>query len=74
MKEFPVGICFFAAAFAFVVLGEGLTFSPAETNRVAKKLIYRAMRLSGCHTIPDEGEPYNPDEDLGTWHGFLEAD
>jgi hypothetical protein len=57
-----------------VVLGEGPTFSPAETNRLARRLIYRAMRLSGCHTIPDAGELYNPDEDLGTWHGFLGVD
>ena len=63
-----------AVAFAFAVFGAGLEFSPSETNRVAKKLIYRAMRLSGFHTIPDEGVPYNPDEDLGTWHGFLGAD
>ena len=68
-------IAFFSAAMAILVaLGEGSAFSPAETNRVARKLIYRAMRLSGCHTIPDEGVPYNPDEDLGTWHGFLGAD
>ena len=63
-----------AATAVFLVLGEGPAFSPAETNRVARKLIYRAMRLSGCHTIPDEGELYNPDEDLGTWHGFLGVD
>ena len=63
-----------AATAVFLVLGEGPAFSPSETNRVARKLIYRAMRLSGCHTIPDEGELYNPDEDLGTWHGFLGVD
>ena len=59
---------------AFVALGDGPAFSPAETNRVARRLIHRAMRLSGCHEIPDEGELYNPDEDLGTWHGFLGGD
>ncbi len=65
---------YIAAAVAFAAFGDGPAFSPAETNRVARKLVYRAMRLSGCHTIPDEGEPYNPDEDLGTWHGFLGVD
>ena len=65
---------YIAAAVAFAAFGDGPAFSPSETNRVARKLVYRAMRLSGCHTIPDEGEPYNPDEDLGTWHGFLGVD
>ena len=65
---------YIAAAVAFAAFGDGPAFSPAETNRVARKLVYRAMRLSGCHTIPDEGTPYNPDEDLGTWHGFLGVD
>lgn len=65
---------YIAAAVVFVAFGDGPAFSPAETNRVVRKLVYRAMRLSGCHTIPDEGTPYNPDEDLGTWHGFLGVD
>ena len=65
---------YIAAAVAFAAFGDGPAFSPAETNRVARKLVYRAMRLSGCHTIPDEGTPYDPDEDLGTWHGFLGVD
>ena len=65
---------YIAAAVAFAAFGDGPAFSPAETNRVVRKLVYRAMRLSGCHTIPDEGTPYNPDEDLGTWHGFLGVD
>lgn len=68
-------IAFFSVAIAILAaFGEGSAFSPTETNRVARKLIYRAMRLSGCHTIPDEGVPYNPDEELGTWHGFLGVD
>ncbi len=68
-----VAFCIMSIA-AFVALGDGSAFSPAETNRVARRLIHRAMRLSGCHEIPDEGELYNPDEDLGTWHGFLGGD
>ena len=56
------------------LFGNAPDFSQAETNRVARRLLYRAMRLSGCHTIPDEGTPYDPDEDLGTWHGFLGVD
>ena len=56
------------------LFGNAPDFSQAETNRVARRLLYRAMRLSNCHTIPDEGELYNPDEDLGTWHGFLGSD
>jgi len=68
-----VAFCMVSIA-AFVALGEELAFSPAETNRVARRLIHRAMRLSSCPTIPDEGELYNPDEDLGTWHGFLGGD
>lgn len=69
-----IAMFYIAAIAVLVVLGEGPAFSPAETNRVARRLIYRAMRLSGCHTIPDEGVPYNPDEDLATWHGFLGVD
>ena len=65
---------YIVTALAFAMFGDGPAFSPAETNRVARKLVYRAMRLSGCHTIPDEGTPYDPDEDLGTWHGFLGVD
>ena len=65
---------YIVTALAFAMFGDGSAFSPAETNRVARKLVYRAMRLSGCHTIPDEGTPYDPDEDLGTWHGFLGVD
>ena len=56
------------------LFGNAPDFSQAETNRVARRLLYRAMRLSNCHTIPDEGELYNPDEDIGTWHGFLGSD
>ena len=59
---------------ASALFGNAPDFSQAETNRVARRLLYRAMRLSGCHEIPDEGELYNPDEDLGTWHGFLGGD
>jgi len=55
-------------------LGEEPAFCVAETNRVARRLIHRAMRLSSCPTLPDGGELYNPDEDLGTWHGFLGGD
>lgn len=41
-------ITFFSVAIAILVaFGEGSAFSPTETNRVARKLIYRAMRLSG---------------------------
>ena len=68
---------FSAFAMSIVVsalFGNAPDFSQAETNRVARRLLYRAMRLSNCHTIPDEGELYNPDEDLGTWHGFLGSD
>ena len=68
-------MAFFGAAMIILaVFGEGSAFPQAETNRVARKLLHRAMRLSGCRTIPDEGEPYNPDEDLETWHGFLGVD
>ena len=69
-----IAIFCIAVIAALVVLGEGPAFSQAETNRIARRLIYRAMRLSNCHTIPDEGELYNPDEDLETWHGFLGVD
>ena len=59
---------------ASALFGNAPDFSQAATNRVVRRILYRAMRLSGCHTIPDEGEPYNLDEDLGTWHGFLGVD
>ena len=59
---------------ASALFGNAPDFSQAATNRVVRRILYRAMRLSACHTIPDEGEPYNLDEDLGTWHGFLGVD
>ena len=67
-------VCCLVSLAAFVALGDEPAFCTAETNRVARRLIHRAMRLSGCHEIPDEGELYNPDEDIGTWHGFLGSD
>ena len=67
-------VCCLVSLAAFVALGDEPAFCTAETNRVARRLIHRAMRLSSCPVIPDEGELYNPDEDLGTWHGFLGSD
>ena len=67
-------VCCLVSLAASVVLGDESAFCIAETNRVARRLIHRAMRLSSCPVIPDEGELYNPDEDLGTWHGFLGSD
>ena len=64
----------FASVIMFVASAEGLAFTQSETNEVARRLIIRAKSLRDCHDIPDEGELYKPEEDLGTWYGFLGLD
>ena len=64
----------FASVSMFVASAEGLAFTPSETNKVARRLIIRAKNLRDCHDIPDEGELYKPEEDPGTWYGFLGLD
>ncbi len=64
----------FASVSMFVASAEGLAFTPSETNEVARRLIIRAKNLRDCHDIPDEGELYKPEEDPGTWYGFLGLD
>ena len=64
----------FALVAMFMVSAEGLALTPSETNEVARRLIIRAKSLRDCHDIPDEGELYKPEEDPGTWYGFLGLD
>lgn len=64
----------FASVVMFVASAEGLAFTQSEANEVARRLIIRAKSLRDCHDIPDEGELYKPEEDLGTWYGFLGLD
>jgi len=64
----------FVSVVMFVASAEGLAFTPSETNEVARRLIIRAKNLRDCHDIPDEGELYKPEEDPGTWYGFLGLD